>query len=259
MSARTTTLLGVTLAAAFAMALPASAADRLGDAGDGALGAPLAGLLAQSSGSIFAADDGDRRTEQGARLCLDHAEDEVRANGGDAAYFDRLVDAESDGDRVRLLADMSANYDGDRRSARVKCEVDFDGANEVVAFRQLGEAGGGALGGILGRDDALEDDLAGDDRGEQAARLCLDHAEDEVQDNGGDDVRIDRVVDAEQDGDKVRLLADMSADYDGDRRSARIECEVDFEGDNQVTAFRQVGEAGGGAFDDLLRDLLGQQ
>jgi len=32
-----------------------------------------------------------------------------------------------------------------------------------------------------------------------------------------------------------------------------------FEGDNEVTAFRQLGEAGGGAFDDLLRDLLGQQ
>ena len=67
------------------------------------------------------------------------------------------------------------------------------------------------------------------------------------------------MVDAETDGDRVRLLADMSADYDGDWRSARVECEVDFEGDNEVTAFRQQGEAGGVAFDDLLRDLLGQQ
>jgi hypothetical protein len=51
----------------------------------------------------------------------------------------------------------------------------------------------------------------------------------------------------------------MSADYDDGRRSAQVECEVDFDGDNEVTAFRQLGEAGGGAFDDLLRDLLGQQ
>ena len=67
------------------------------------------------------------------------------------------------------------------------------------------------------------------------------------------------MVDAAKDGDRVRLLADMSADYDGDRRSARVECEVDFDGDNEVTAFRQLGEAGGATFDDLLRDLLGQQ
>jgi len=255
--ARTTAILGAALAAAFATALPA-AADRLGDAGTDGPGAVLAGLLAQNSGGIFEADDDDRRIEQAARLCLEHAEDKVRDNGGDSADFDRLVDAETDGDRVRLLADMSADYDGDRRSARVECEVDFDGDHEVVAFRQQGEAGG-MLGGIFGRDDELEDDLGDDGRREQAARLCLDHAEDEVQDNGGDDVRFDRVVDAESDGDKVRLLADMSADYDDGRRSAQVECEVDFEGDNEVTAFRQVGEAGGGAFDDLLRDLLGQQ
>ena len=149
MPARTTAILGATLAAAFATALPGFAADRLGDAGDGGLGPALAGLLAQSSDGIFPNDDGDRRTEQAARLCLDHAEDEVRANGGDAAYFDRLVDAESDGDRVRLLADMSADYDGDRRSARVECEVDFDGDNEVTAFRQLGEAGGATFDDLL--------------------------------------------------------------------------------------------------------------
>jgi hypothetical protein len=258
MPARTTAILGAALAAAFATALPAAAADRLGDAGTDGPGAVLAGLLAQNSGGIFEADDDDRRIEQAARLCLEHAEDKVRDDGGDSADFDRLVDAETDGDRVRLLADMSADYDGDRRSARVECEVDFDGDHEVVAFRQQGEAGG-MLGGIFGRDDELEDDLGDDGRREQAARLCLDHAEDEVQDNGGDDVRFDRVVDAESDGDKVRLLADMSADYDDGRRSAQVECEVDFEGDNEVTAFRQVGEAGGGAFDDLLRDLLGQQ
>jgi ribosomal protein L18E len=258
MPARTTALLGAALAAAFATALPAPAADRLGDAGDDGPGAVLAGLLAQNSGGIFEANDDDRRTEQAARLCLKHAEDKVRDNGGDSADFDRLVDAETDGDRVRLLADMSADYDGDRRSARVACEVDFEGDNEVVAFRQHGEAAG-VLGGILGRDDDLEDDLGGDGRREQAARLCLDHAEDEIRDNGGDDVRIDRVVDAERDGDKVRLLADMSADYDDGRRSAQVECEVDFDGDNEVVVFRQLGEAGGSAFDDLLRDLLGQQ
>jgi hypothetical protein len=153
---------------------------------------------------------------------------------------------------------MSADYDGDRRSAQVECEVDFEGDNEVVALRQVGEADGGVLGGILGGDDDLEGDLGGDGRREQAAELCLEHAEDEVQDNGGDEVRIDRVVDAESDGNKVRLLADLSADYDDGRRSAQVECEVDFEGDNEVVAFRQVGEAGG-AFDDLMNDLLGQQ
>jgi hypothetical protein len=36
-------------------------------------------------------------------------------------------------------------------------------------------------------------------------------------------------------------------------------CEVDFEGHNEVVAFRQIGDAGGGSFDSLLRDLLGQQ
>ena len=168
MPARTTALLGAALAAAFATALPAPAADRLGDAGDDGPGAVLAGLLAQNSGGIFEANDDDRRTEQAARLCLKHAEDKVRDNGGDSADFDRLVDAETDGDRVRLLADMSADYDGDRRSARVACEVDFEGDNEVVAFRQHGEAAG-VLGGILGRDDDLEDDLGGDGRREQAA------------------------------------------------------------------------------------------
>ena len=249
------TILGAAIAVALATALPAAAADRQGDA---ELGEVLAGLLAQDSGGILDEADGDRRTEQAARLCLDHAEDKVRDNGGDSADFDRLIDAETDGDRVRLLADMSADYDGDRRSARVECEVDFEGDNEVVAFRQLDEAGGGVLGGILGRHDELDTELGGDDRREQAARLCLDHAEDQVRDNGGDDVRIERVVDAEKDGDKVRLLAEMSADYDDGRRSAQVECEVDFEGDNEVTAFRQVDEAGG-AFDDLLRDLLGQQ
>jgi hypothetical protein len=54
------------------------------------------------------------------------------------------------------------------------------------------------------------------------------------------------------------LAADRT-DYDGDRRTARVECEVDFDGNNEVTAFRQLGESGGGAFDDLLRDLLGEQ
>ena len=248
------TILGAAIAVALATALPAAAADRQGDA---ELGEVLAGLLAQDSGGISDEADGNRRTEQAARLCLDHAEDKVRDNVGDSADFDRLIDAETDGDRVRLLADMSADYDGDRRSARVECEVDFEGDNEVVAFRQLDEAGGGVQGGILGQDDEFDSGL-GDDRREQAARLCLDHAEDEVRDNGGDDVRIERVVDAEKDGDKVRLLAEMSADYDDGRRSAQVECEVDFEGDNEVTAFRQVDEAGG-AFDDLLRDLLGQQ
>ena len=258
MPARTTAILGAAVAAAFATALPAPAADRLGGADDAGLGAALGGLLDRNEGGLFD-DEDDRRTEQAARLCLDHAEDEVRENGGDSADFERLVDAERDGDRVRLLADMSADYDGDRRRARVECEVDFEGDNEVVAFRQLGEADGGALGGILGRDDGLEGEIGGDDRREQAARLCLDHAEDKVRDNGGDDVRIDRVVDAEKNGDKVRLLAEISADYDDGRRSAQVECEVDFEGDNEVTAFRQVGEAGGGSFDALLRDILGQQ
>jgi hypothetical protein len=260
MPARTTAILGAAVAAAFATAMPAPAADRSGGAGDTGLGAVLGDLLDRDEGGLFAESEGDRHTEQAARLCLDHAEDKVRDNGGDSAEFDRLVDAETDGDRVRLLADMSADYDGDRRRARVECEVDFDGENEVVAFRQLDEADGGALGGILGRDDGLEGELGGDDRREQAARLCLDHAEGEVRDNGGDDVRIERVVDAEKDGDKVRLLAEISADYDDGRRSAQVECEVDFDGDNEVTAFREVGEAsGGGSFDALLRDILGQQ
>ena len=229
----------------------------MGDAGDGGLDEVLGGLLAQSEDGLFD-DEGDRRIDEAARLCLDHAEDKVRDNGGDAADFDRLVDAETQGDRVRVLADMSADYDGDRRRARVECEVDFEGENEVVDFRQLDEGGGGLLGGILGGDDDLDRDLGGDGRREQAAELCLEHAEDEVQDNGGDDVRIDHVVDAESDGDRVRLLADMSADYDDGRRRAQVECEVDFEGNNEVVTFRQVGEAGG-AFDDLLNDLLGQQ
>jgi hypothetical protein len=236
MPARTTAILGAAVAAAFATAMPAPAADRSGGAGDTGLGAVLGDLLDRDEGGLFAESEGDRHTEQAARLCLDHAEDKVRDNGGDSAEFDRLVDAETDGDRVRLLADMSADYDGDRRRARVECEVDFDGENEVVAFRQLDEADGGALGGILGRDDGLEGEL------------------------GGDDVRIARVVDAEKDGDKVRLLAEISADYDDGRRSAQVECEVDFDGDNEVTAFREVGEAsGGGSFDALLRDILGQQ
>jgi uncharacterized protein YkuJ len=98
-----------------------------------------------------------------------------------------------------------------------------------------------------------------DSRRTEAARLCLDHAADKVHDNGGGDVRLDRLVDAESDGDKVRLRADMSADYHGDRRSAEVVCEVDFEGHNEVVAFRQIGDAGGGSFDSLLRDLLGQQ
>jgi hypothetical protein len=256
MPARTTVILAAAMAAAFATTLPAQAADRLG-ADDGGLDDALGGLLDRNEGDLFD-DEGERRIEQAARLCLDHAEDEVRDNGGDAADFDRLVDADSDGDRVRLLVDMSADYDGDRRSAQVECEVDFEGDNEVVAFRQVGEAGGGVRGGILGGDDDLEGDLGGDGRREQAAELCLGHAEDEVQDNGGDEVRIDRVVDAESDGDKVRLRADLSADYDDGRRSAQVECEVDFEGNNEVVTFRQVGEAGG-AFDDLMNDLLGQQ
>lgn len=146
MPARTTAILGATLAAAFATALPTLAADRLGGAGDGGLGPALVGLLAQSSGGIFSHDDGDnRRTEQAARLCLDHAEDEVRGNGGDAAHVDRLID----GDRVRLLADMSADHDGDRCSAKVECEVDFEGSNQVTAFRQVGEAGGGNFDDLL--------------------------------------------------------------------------------------------------------------
>ena len=252
MPARTTGLLSAALAAALASALPAQAAD------DG-LDAVLDDVFEPRAGGLFdpSAGEGDRQ-EQAARLCLDYAEDKVRDNGGDGAHFERLVDAERDGDRVRLLADMSADYDGDRRSARVECEVDFDGDDEVVSFDQVGEAGGGAQGGLFGRDDGLSD-LGGDDRREEAARLCLEHAEDKVEDNGGDDVRLERVVDAERDGDKVRLLADLSAEYDGDRRSGQVECEVDFDGDNEVTAFRQVGEGSDGGFGDVLRDILGQQ
>jgi len=244
MPARTTGLLSAALALALAGALPAQAAD------DDGLDALLDDVFAPDQGGLFEPTAGsDDRQEQAARLCVDYAEDKVRDNGGEAAHFERLIDAERDGDRIRLRAEMSADYGGDRRSAEVECEVDFEGDNEVVAFRQLGEAGGG-YGGALGGDDG---------RGEQAAQLCLEHAEDKVRDNGGDDVRLERVVDAERDGDKVRLRADMSADYDGDRRSAEVECEVDFEGHNEVTAFRQVGDAGGGSFGNLVRDLLGQQ
>jgi hypothetical protein len=248
MPARTPGLLSAALLAALAGALPAQAAD------DG-LGAVLDDVFAPRDGGLFdPGAGGDDRQEQAARLCLDHAEDKVRDNGGDGADFERLVDAETDGDRVRLLADMSADYDGDRRSARVECEVDFDGDDEAVSFREVGEAGGGALGR-----DHDRDQLGGDDRREQAARLCLEHAEDKVEDNGGDDVRLERVLDSERDGDKVRLLADLSAEYDGDRRGGQIECEVDFDGDDEVTAFRQVGEGSNGGFGDVLRDILGQQ
>ena len=55
MPARTTAILGATLAAAFATALPAPAADRPGNAGTDGPGAVLAGLLAQNSGGIFEA------------------------------------------------------------------------------------------------------------------------------------------------------------------------------------------------------------
>ena len=249
MPARTTGLLSAALLAALAGALPAQAADN-------GLGAALDDVFAPKDGGLFdPSAGGDDRQEQAARLCLDYAQEKVRDNGGDGAHFERLIDARRDGDRVRLLADMSADYDGDWRSARVECEVDFDRDDEVVGFEQVGEAGGGARGGLLGRDD----DFGGDDRQEQAARLCLEHAEDKVEDNGGADVRLERVVDAERDGDQVRLLADLSAEYDGDRRSGQVECEVDFDGDNEVTAFRQVGAGSGDGFGDVLRDILGQQ
>jgi hypothetical protein len=248
MPARTTGFLSAALFAAVASASLAQAADQ------GGLGAVLDDVLAPDDGGLFdpRAGAGDRQ-EEAARLCLDYADDKVRDNGGERAYFERLIDAERDGDRVRLLADMSAEYDGDWRSARVECEVDFDGEDEVVSFEQVGEAGG-ALGGRLGRDD-----LGGDHRREEAARLCLEHAEDKVEDNGGDDVRLERVIDVEREGDKVRLRADLSADYDGDRRRGQVECEVDFDGANEVTDFRQVGEARGGGFGGVLRNILGQQ
>jgi hypothetical protein len=60
-----------------------------------------------------------------------------------------VVDAERDGDKVRLLADLSAEYDGDRRSGQVECEVDFDGDNEVTAFRQVGAGSGDGFGDVL--------------------------------------------------------------------------------------------------------------
>jgi hypothetical protein len=144
MPARTTGLLSAALFAALASAPPAQAADQ------GGLGAVLDDVLAPDEGGLFdpRAGAGDRQ-EEAARLCLDYADDKVRDNGGERAHFERLIDARRDGDRVRLVAEMSAEYDGDWRSARVECEVDFDGANEVTAFRQVGERSGDPFGDVL--------------------------------------------------------------------------------------------------------------
>jgi hypothetical protein len=205
----------------------------------------------------------DSASEQAARLCLDHAQQEVRASGGDDVEIDRVIELDVSDERAVLQAEMTADYSGDQRSARVECEVAFEGDNRVVAFRQLDEpeggAPGGAFGGILGDDGGLDrDDSLAPDRSEQAAELCLDYAQKQVRDNGGDDVRMERLVDADVQGDRVLVEADMSAEYSDGERSARVECQVEFEGDNRVVAFRQ-SESEGGAFDDLLGDLLGSQ
>jgi hypothetical protein len=221
----------------------------------------LSAAMALGAAPLAYADDS--ASEQAARLCLDHAQQQVRANGGDDVEIDRVIDLDVSDEGAVMQAEMSADYSGDQRTARVECEVVFEGDNRVVTFRQLDEAEGGALGGafgaILGEDGDLDrDDSLTPDRSEQAAELCLDYAQEQVRDNGGDDIRMERLVDADVQGDRVLVEADMSAEYSDGERSARVECEVEFEGDNRVVAFRQ-SESEGGAFDGLPGDLLGNQ
>ena len=126
MPGRNRRILGAAVAAALGTALPAHAAARLGGADDDRLGAVLDEIFATNAGGLFDQTAGaDDRTEQAARLCLHPA------------------------DKVRLRADMSADYDRDRRSVEIECEVDFKGHNEVTAFRQVGEASGGSFDNVL--------------------------------------------------------------------------------------------------------------
>jgi hypothetical protein len=144
--------------------------------------------------------------------------------------------ADRDGDTVRLLAEMSAVFGLDRRYCRVECEVECDGRYVVTAFRQLFEDMSGARGASLGGDDN------GNARTKEAVRMCRDYARNKIHDKGGDEVRIDRVLSADDNGDRVRLLAEISADYGRDRRRAQVECDVDFKGAHDVAVFRELSE-----------------
>jgi hypothetical protein len=83
---------------------------------------------------------GQGRPRDAIELCRAYAEDLVRARGaGRAVEVAQITRAEEDDDKVEVEGYVRvADRDGDRRRARIDCEVDFKDRNEIVAFRHEG-------------------------------------------------------------------------------------------------------------------------
>jgi hypothetical protein len=124
------------------------------------------------------------RPREAVEMCRDRAEDLVRERGaGRAVQVDETDRAREDDDRVEVRGFVRVlERDGGRHRAWIECEVDFEGSNRIVAFREDGlfrrdgggrdrrsDSGWGAWS--RGRDRDREQARGGNLR-EQASRAC---------------------------------------------------------------------------------------